>query len=89
MRLYNGEQVALYFEFLSHYSQMLKPIAIFGVVIFAYNTIERQPWAQDTIGRYKGLGSLIFSAIVSIWGTIFVEAWKRLEARRVTGHDEF
>ena len=90
---YYGERVALYFAFLKHYKDSLYGIAFIGVVVQVWQVVERfvPILMPKNTGIPMDLGSLIYSAIISVWGTLFLERWKRIEARKATewGMSEF
>lgn len=61
---YFGETIALYFGFLSFYSVSLVPPVLL-VVVFALSGAQEQ--TKNTV----------FAILNLIWGTVFLEAWKR------------
>lgn len=74
IRGYFGEKIALYFEFLRFYQVALIIPSIIGFVVFI---VQRTLPAQDT--TLLAL-NVIYSIIMSIWATVFLEMWKRREA---------
>jgi hypothetical protein len=86
IREYYGEKVALYFAFLDHYKGSLFIISVIGVVVQFWQVAERYiPYltAAET-GIPQDVGSLLFSAVIAVWGTLFLEFWKRKEATLTT-----
>lgn len=71
IREYFGEQVALYFEFLSFYSRYLIPVSILGTIVTGWQIIAQNVdiW-----------GTMPFGFIMLIWSTVFLEHWKQREA---------
>ena len=66
---YLGEEIALYFVYLSLYTWWLVPAAILGVATFIY---------QEVMGNFDSRGAVLFYATVMIfWGTLFLEKFKR------------
>lgn len=61
---YFGETIALYFGFLSFYSVSLVPPVLL-VVVFALS------------GAHEQTKNTVFAILNLIWGTVFLEAWKR------------
>ena len=61
---YFGETIALYFGFLSFYSVSLVPPVLL-VVVFALS------------GAHQQTKNTVFAILNLIWGTVFLEAWKR------------
>lgn len=61
---YFGETIALYFGFLSFYSVSLVPPVLL-VVVFALS------------GAHAQTKNTVFAILNLIWGTVFLEAWKR------------
>jgi hypothetical protein len=86
IREYYGERVALYFTFLGHFQSSVYGIAVVGVVVQIWQILERFAPAltPENTGIPMDLGSLLYSAVIAVWGTLFLERWKRLEARKVT-----
>jgi len=72
IRNYFGENVALYFSFLSFYSACLIPTAIIGVIVFA---------PQMLAGNKLTVLNYLFGAVMIIWSTVFLEMWKRETAK--------
>ena len=82
IREYYGERVALYFAFLEHYKGSLFFIAFVGLIVQFWQVAERYipGLTSKETGIPEDLGSLIFSAVIAVWGTLFLEHWKRKEA---------
>lgn len=72
IREYFGEKVALYFAFLQFYNKCLLPAAIIGLIFFIYQLGE---------GRVDVRGIPAFAVFISFWATLFLEGWKRREAK--------
>lgn len=86
IREYYGESVALYFAFLDHYKGSLFFISVVGMLVQFWQVAERYIpglTAAET-GFPEDVGSLIFSAVIAVWGTLFLEFWKRKEATLTT-----
>lgn len=66
---YYGEEIALYFAFLGHYTAWLLPLAVLGALTFAH---------QFYYGLYSW-PSLAFALSAMLWDTLFFESWKRKE----------
>jgi len=71
IRDYFGEQVALYFAFLSFYTWALLIPSGFGVVTFIV-TISTNLTANAMLP--------IFGIIICLWATMFLEYWKRYQS---------
>ncbi|KAF8794734.1 Anoctamin-7 like protein [Argiope bruennichi] len=86
IRNYFGEKIAFYFAWVSTLMTSLWIPAILGLGIFIYGVCDRLAESED-----RGLKRLIeivksssdndltpaFAAIICLWGTIFMEVWKR------------
>jgi anoctamin-10 len=87
IRNYFGEKVALYFEYLSLYSVYTFILAIIGVIIYILQISDS--FESRTIEYYYTLGftksnlrtavNTVYSFVVIIWSTLFLEHWKRRE----------
>ncbi|KAG1650239.1 Anoctamin-10 [Nymphon striatum] len=64
IRNYFGEEIAMYFAFLGHYTLALVPPAIIGIIQLLTSV--------DTIHEYT-----FFAVFNLIWVTLFLERWKR------------
>ena len=64
IREYFGETIAMYFGFLGFYSMSLIPPVLL-VVVFALS------------GAHEQTKNTVFAILNLIWGTVFLEAWKR------------
>jgi hypothetical protein len=71
IRDYFGEDCALYYAWLGHYTSSLFVCMLFGCVTMAlqyhYDGVENNPL------------TMAYSVYVGLWSVIFVEAWKRKE----------
>lgn len=72
IRAYFGEAVALYFAFLTFYNRLLVLPAFIGLIFFLW---------QMGAGKVDVEAIPVFALFVSVWATIFLELWKRYEAR--------
>jgi hypothetical protein len=71
LRHYLGEQVAMYFYFLSFYTKWLLPPAFFGIPVFVWQLVEQ---------RVDVPVIMVYGACIALWSTAFLEAWKRKQA---------
>lgn len=74
VRNYFGEKVAMYFAFLSFYNRALLFPAFLGLIYFAIQMAE-------TGQRVDVNGIWVLGFSMAIWGTVFLEYWKRKEAK--------
>jgi hypothetical protein len=92
IRNYFGEKVAFYYEFLSFYTMYLFILGIFGIITYI---IQNQDGLESkSIEFFHDLGftksrlviafNTLYSFIVIIWSSVFLEHWKRREARLAT-----
>jgi len=72
IRMYFGEQIALYFAFLGHYTHWLIFISIPGTIC---GVLTYTVWRE-----YDSPLSGAFSLIVAVWGILMLELWKRKQA---------
>lgn len=72
IRNYYGESIAIYFAFLSFYNRELVLPAIIGLGFFIYQIID---------GRVDVAPIPLYALYVSLWSTMFLEKWKREEAK--------
>ncbi len=79
---YLGEKVALYFEFLGHYTTWLRWLMFAGLLVaidLFVETILDNSISDALLAAY----SLPFYCIfVSFWSQLMIEYWKRREARK-------
>lgn len=69
---YFSEKVAFYFAFISHYAMWLIVPALVGIGIFADQAVRKTP----------GVSYLpVIGALMALWSTMFMEAWKRRQSR--------
>jgi hypothetical protein len=82
IRDYFGEKIALYFEFLGHYTTWLIPNAIFGVIVMADILIETALYGS--LANALGAGAIVpfYCIFVSFWSQFMLEFWKRKEATK-------
>ena len=68
---YFGEKIGLFFLFLGHYTTWLIPSALASIFFWSF---------VASAGNDPNVPEIIFFSIyVSIWGTLFLEYWKRKE----------
>lgn len=72
IRDYFGESIAFYFAFLAYYNRALVIPAIAGLAFFIYQL------ADNTVDAD---GVPAYSIFVAIWASLFLEFWKRKEAK--------
>jgi len=65
---YFGEKIAMYFGWLGHYTTYLSYAAPAGFLTYVVAFGE---------GRTDNSLTPIFAAFMAVWGTLFLEAWKR------------
>ena len=80
---YFGERIGLYFAWLGHYTSWLILASIAGIVA----------WSFVQAGNNDPNNFLMpyFAGFMAIWGTVFLEYWKRTEVRLAMewGMDDF
>jgi len=69
---YFGEEVALYFAFIGHYTTWLLPLSVFGLLSFFDQVIEQSPAA---------IGSFVFCFLVAFWAVLMLKFWERKQAK--------
>ena len=72
IRYYFGEKVAFYFAFLAYYNYALLYPAAVGTGMFIWQMVE---------GRVDVDGFALFALFMSLWGTLFLEFWRRFESK--------
>ncbi|KFM64133.1 Anoctamin-7, partial [Stegodyphus mimosarum] len=86
IRNYFGEKVAFYFAWISTLMASLWVPAVLGTLVFIYGVTRRvDSWKGKDVMYYIEIvksssdNSLTpaFAAIICLWGTIFMEVWKR------------
>jgi len=77
---YFGEELGMYFCFLSHYTKWLVTPALVGLVFIGYMIGSRNP-ATNTQFNVDPPAGFLFGLFVCIWSTAFLEAWGRKQAR--------
>ncbi|OZJ02636.1 hypothetical protein BZG36_04162 [Bifiguratus adelaidae] len=88
IREYFGEKTALYFAWLGFYNIWLIPVAIIGFIVFIYGLVtylrDHKNNFNDVQTTFAGLfdnpATPWFALIMSVWTTLFLEAWKRRNA---------
>eukprot|EP00475_Leptophrys_vorax_P017983 TRINITY_DN2456_c0_g1_i2.p1 TRINITY_DN2456_c0_g1~~TRINITY_DN2456_c0_g1_i2.p1 ORF type:complete len:707 (-),score=225.37 TRINITY_DN2456_c0_g1_i2:64-2184(-) len=86
IRHYFGEDVALYFQFLEYYNRSLVIVAVLGLLFYVGGIAK-----LDFEHYYKAKGMWFFAIVMAVWGTLFIEFWKRIEATRrmIWGQSKF
>ncbi|KAL5268481.1 hypothetical protein ACHWQZ_G002375 [Mnemiopsis leidyi] len=91
IRNYFGEKIAFYFAWIELYIMTLILPTIFGIIVFVYGLmyagrnidLEKDLEASVTTALYSAFtvfnnpATPWFSLALCIWGTLFVEQWKR------------
>jgi len=76
---YFGEELAMYFCFLSYYTWWLLPPAVAGMAYLIYMcTVQNDK--QNIPINFDAPGAFSFGLIVCIWSTAFLEAWGRKQS---------
>jgi len=68
---YFGEKIALYFAWLGYYTTWLIIPAVFGFIC------QIDVWSEGTVDAH---GVPYFGVIMMLWGTFYLEYWKRRNA---------
>lgn len=79
---YYGEKVAFYFAWLLHYTTCLVPISFLGFLIYIIQIIGWQSdlvHADDYDDATDSALNCLYSIMIALWTTWFVESWKRKE----------
>lgn len=79
IKSYFGEKIALYFEFLGHYTTWLLYLTIAGIVMCIDIVIEWGLYGTLSEPLGKAYGTPVFCAFVAIWSQLMLEYWKRTE----------
>jgi len=72
IRDYFGEEIALYFAFLGHYTQWLVIAAVFGLIV-------EFMMAEDGKANGDSEWAYINGAFIVIWASLFLRYWEREE----------
>lgn len=82
IRDYFGEKIALYFEFLGHYTSWLMPNAICGLIVMVDILVETAMYGS--LANALGAGVLVpfYCIFVSFWSQFMLEFWKRKESTK-------
>lgn len=88
---YFGEKIALYYTFLGHYTTSLIPLAIAGIVVSFYISVQAgvdKSFNQALLSNYLLPFYCIF---VTMWAQMLLETWKRKQIRKAMewGQTEF
>lgn len=77
---YYGEKFAFYFAFLLHYTMCLIPPAGLGMLIYAVQLLDWQlSKDKDYNDAMDSVFNCLYSIVIALWTTWFVESWKRKE----------
>lgn len=72
IRNYYGEQIAMYFCFISFYCKWLIPAAVIGAIFCIY---------QGACNEWDAPWMPIYGVFISGWATLILKYWKRKEAQ--------
>jgi len=79
IRDYFGEQIGLYFHFLSHYCTSLGSISFFGVLVVVHLAIVSVQYGS-LFGALRYMYSLpVYCFLITIWALWFLETWAAKE----------
>lgn len=78
---YLGEKVALYFEFVGHYTTWLRSLMIAGLLVAIDMAVETAIFDFDR-ALLAGYSIPFYCIFVSFWSQLMIEYWKRREARK-------
>ena len=74
---YYGEKFGFYFAWLLHYTGQLIIPAVFGLIIFLIQLIDKAKneltWKEALQDRLN----IVYAVFIMVWSTMFVESWKR------------
>ncbi|KAJ3331573.1 Anoctamin-7 [Blyttiomyces sp. JEL0837] len=78
-RFYFGEKIALYFAWLVFYTKFLWSAAFIGLIVFVYGVHRSYNVSQDQqfLSIFDNELTPVFSLIMSVWATLFLEFWQR------------
>ena len=79
---YLGEKVALYFEFVGHYTTWLLPLSIGGILVTFDLVVETSVYGSLDEALLGGYTIPFFCIFVSFWAQLMIEYWKRKQATR-------
>jgi len=85
LRDYFGEKIALYFAWLGDFSFSLIFPALFGLAVFFYGLKQRSDLDSPNFSASMGAvfdndATPFFALAICLWGSLFLEGWKRKEA---------
>lgn len=78
-----GERTALYFAWLGFYTRWVAFAAIVGFAVFCFGLSRIRTGAKATAAIvliFDNELSPFYALFMSIWATVFLEAWKRKQA---------
>lgn len=79
---YLGEKVALYFEFVGHYTTWLLSLSIAGFCVALDVAVEAGIYNSLPHALLLGYTIPFYCIFVSFWSQLMIEFWKRREARK-------
>ena len=79
---YFGEKIALYFEFVGHYTTWLLPLSLIGFIVTLSIIAEGAILKSFTKGLDQGYLIPVFCLFVSFWAQFMLEYWKRKESAK-------
>lgn len=79
---YFGEKIALYFEFVGHYTTWLLPLSLLGFIVTLSIVAEGAILKSFTKGLDLGYFIPVFCLFVSFWAQFMLEYWKRKESTK-------
>ncbi|KAJ3096591.1 Anoctamin-7 [Phlyctochytrium planicorne] len=80
IRFYFGEQIAMYFAWLSFYTFFCWSAALLGLATFFYGVSRaiREPEPSlRLLTLFDNEMTPVFAFLISVWATLFLEMWKR------------
>ena len=72
IRAYYGEQIAMYFLWLAHYTSWSIPPAVLGIFVWAFSSFRD--------GDLDARVTPCYAMTMALWSTFFLEFWKRKES---------
>jgi hypothetical protein len=79
---YLGEKVALYFQFVAHYTTWLLPLAVVGILVCIGMAVEAGIAGSLNEVLLSGYSVPFYCIFVSFWSQFMIEYWKRTESRK-------
>lgn len=78
---YYGPQVVLYVMFMKEYQSWLVSPALFGIAVYIIRILNFLPTDYVTMLTFS------YAIFITIWSTLFVEAWKRKISKMLFRYD--